>query len=620
MRRILPFILIVLTGFVFLGRLFYLQIVDDSLAILSQKNAIKIEYDYPQRGYIFDRNGKLLVSNQPSYDVMAIPREVEPFDTLELSTLLNISIEQLGKQLDKAKIYSPRLPSVIVPQLTKEEYAYFQEKLRKYEGFYIQKRSSRDYQIDYGANVLGYISEANDAEIKKNIYYQAGDLIGRQGVEKQYEDLLRGTKGVKYIQKDHFNREIGSYKDGIYDTLPVKGKDVTLTLDAELQAYGEKLMKHKWGGIVAIEPKTGEILSLVSAPGYDPDLLVGRKRSKNFNKLWYDTIARPLYDRSLQAMYPPGSPFKTMTALIALQENVISTTEGIECHHGFSYGRSSRMKCHGHASPLSMEPAIAHSCNAYFGKVYRRIIEKYETPQAGMNAWHDHLTSFGLGNFLGNDLPVGQPGRIPDAEYYNKWYPDDRWQASYTLSNGIGQGEIATTPIQLANMTAAIANRGWYYTPHILKKIDEDPLKNPKYTTKNITTIDAENFEPIIAGMHDVYKYGTAKYINIPGIEICGKTGTAENYTKIDGERTQLTDHSIFIAFAPKDDPKIAIAVFVENGGFGSGYGGKIASLMIEKYLKGKITRTDLENWVLSHSLEDEYAKPYSGKPFKINQ
>jgi len=620
MRKILPFILIFLTGFIFLGRLFYLQVIDDSSAILSQNNAIKIEYDYPQRGYVFDRNGKLLVSNQPSYDVMAIPREVEPFDTLELSVLLNIGQEQLGKQLDKAKIYSPRLPSVIVPQLTKEEYAYFQEKLHKYKGFYIQKRSSRDYQIDYAANLLGYISEANDAEINKKGYYQAGDLIGRQGVEKQYEQILRGTKGVQYIQKDHFNRDIGSYKEGVYDTLPVKGKDITLTIDADLQGYGEKLMENKWGGIVAIEPKTGEILSLISAPGYDPDLLVGRKRSKNFNKLWYDTIARPLYDRSLQAMYPPGSPFKTLTALIALEENVIGTQERIDCHHGFRYGRASSMKCHNHPAPLNMVPAIAHSCNAYFGKVYRRIIENSSTPQMGMDTWHDHLASFGLGNFLGNDLPVGQPGRIPDAEYYNKWYPDDRWQATYTLSNGIGQGEVATTPIQLANMTAAIANMGWYYTPHILKEVNGNPVKDEKFTQKNITTIKPENFLPVIEGMHGVYEYGTAQFLQIPGIEICGKTGTAENYTKIDGERKQLTDHSIFIAFAPKDDPKIAIAVFVENGYWGSRYGGRIASLMIEKYLKGNITRTDLEDWVTSHSLEEEYAKPYSGEPFKINQ
>lgn len=620
MRKILPFLLVVLTGLLFLGRLLYLQVIDDSFMVLSQSNAIKIEYDYPQRGYIFDRNDKLLVSNQPSYDVMAIPREVEPFDTLELSVLLSVSQEDLAKQLDKAKIYSPRLPSVIVPQLSKEEYAYLQEKMRKYKGFYIQKRSLRDYQVDFGANVLGYISEANTAEIAEKPYYIAGDLIGRQGVEKEYEKILRGRKGVKYIQKDIHNLELGPYKEGQYDTLPVKGKDINLTIDADLQAYGEKLMKGKWGGIVALEPKTGEILSLITAPGYDPGLLVGRKRSRNFNKLWYDTIAKPLYDRSLQAMYPPGSPFKALTGLIALQENVIDTKERIDCHLGFSYGRGGRMACHPHKAPLSLTPAIAHSCNAYFGKTYRRIIEKYDSAQKGVNVWHDHLASFGLGDYLGYDLPSGQPGRIPDAEYYNKWYPANRWRATYIISNGIGQGEVATTPIQLANMTAAIANRGWFYTPHILKEIDGNPIKEKKYTQKNYTTIDAENFDPIIEGMFGVYEYGTARFLQVPDVEVCGKTGTAENFTKIDGERVQLTDHSIFVAFAPKDNPKIAIAVFVENGYWGSRYGGRIASLMIEKYLKGEITRTDLEKWVLEHDLIEEYKKPYSGEPFKINQ
>ncbi|WP_121666370.1 penicillin-binding protein 2 [Mesonia aquimarina] len=620
MRRVLPYILIILTGFIFLGRLLYLQVFDDSFELLSQSNAIKIEYDYPQRGYIFDRNGKLLVSNQPSYDIMAIPREVKPFDTLEFAKLLSVTPKQLGEQLDKAKIYSPRLPSVIVPQLTKSEYAYLQEKMRKYKGFYIQKRSSRDYQVEMAANVLGYISEANQGEINDNAYYKAGDLIGRQGVEKQYEEILRGVKGVKYIQKDRFNREIGPYKNGVYDTLPQKGKDITLTLDAKLQAYGERLMQNKHGGIVAIEPTSGEILSLVTAPTYDPSLLVGRKRSRNFTKLWYDTINKPLIDRSLQAMYPPGSPFKALTGLIALQEKVISTKERISCHMGFSYGRSARMGCHSHPVPLSMTPALAYSCNTYFAKTYRKIIEKYDSAPEGVNAWHDHLESFGLGNFLGYDLPIGQPGRIPDGDYYDRWYPGNRWTATYTLSNGIGQGEIATTPIQLANMTAAIANRGWYYTPHILKEIEGDPLKNSKFTEKKMTTIDAENFEPIIEGMHDVYNYGTARSLQIPGVEICGKTGTAENYIKIDGEKVQLTDHSIFVAFAPKDNPEIAIAVFVENGRWGHRYGGRIASLMIEKYLKEEITRTDLETWILNHSLEEEYAKPYTGEPFKINQ
>lgn len=620
MRKLLSLFIILITGFIFIGRLFYMQVVDTSFVALSESNAISVDYDYPQRGYIFDRNGELLVSNQPSYDVMAIPREIKPFDTLEFSGLLNISKERLENQLDKAKIFSPRLPSVIVPQLTKNEFAYLQEKMRKYEGFYIQKRSLRDYKTDNSASVLGYISEVTNAEVDELTYYKSGDLIGRSGVEKQYEDVLRGVKGVKYTQKDRFNREIGSYKEGIYDTLPVKGKDITLTLDAKLQAYGEELMRGKRGGIVAIEPSSGEILSLITAPSYDPDLLVGRKRSKNFTKLWYDSINKPLLNRGLQAMYPPGSPFKALTGLIALEENVIDTKEGISCHMGFSYGRSARMGCHHHASPLSMTPALAQSCNTYFAKSYRRIIEKFESSEKGMDAWNKHLESFGLGGFLGNDLPVGQPGRIPDGEYYNKWYPGGRWTATYTLSNAIGQGEVLTTPIQLANFTAAIANRGWFYTPHILKEIDDSPIKNEKFTKKKQTTISKENFEPVIEGMFNAYEYGTARSLKIPGIEICGKTGTAENFTKIDGERTQLTDHSIFVAFAPKDNPKIAIAVVVENGHFGSKYAGKIASLMIEKYLKEEISRTDLEKWILNNSLEEEYAKPFSGEPFLINQ
>lgn len=620
MRKLLSLFIILITGFIFIGRLFYMQVVDTSFVALSESNAISVDYDYPQRGYIFDRNGELLVSNQPSYDVMAIPREIKPFDTLEFSGLLNISKERLENQLDKAKIFSPRLPSVIVPQLTKNEFAYLQEKMRKYEGFYIQKRSLRDYKTDNSASVLGYISEVTNAEVDELTYYKSGDLIGRSGVEKQYEDVLRGVKGVKYTQKDRFNREIGSYKEGIYDTLPVKGKDITLTLDAKLQAYGEELMRGKRGGIVAIEPSSGEILSLITAPSYDPDLLVGRKRSKNFTKLWYDSINKPLLNRGLQAMYPPGSPFKALTGLIALEENVIDTKEGISCHMGFSYGRSARMGCHHHASPLSMTPALAQSCNTYFAKSYRRIIEKFESSEKGMDAWNKHLESFGLGGFLGNDLPVGQPGRIPDGEYYNKWYPGGRWTATYTLSNAIGQGEVLTTPIQLANFTAAIANRGWFYTPHILKEIDDNPIKNEKFTKKKQTTISKENFEPIIEGMFGVYEYGTAKFLKIPGVEICGKTGTAENFTKIDGERTQLTDHSIFVAFAPKDNPKIAIAVVVENGYWGSRYAGRIASLMIEKYLKEEISRTDLEKWILNNSLEEEYAKPFSGESFLINQ
>ncbi len=622
MRRLLLYIIIITTGFIFIGRLFYLQVVDESFARLSENNAIKVVYNYPQRGYIFDRNGELLVSNQPSYDVMVIPRNVKPFDTTEFCNILKITREQLGKKLDKAKIYSPRLPSIVVPQLTKSEYAYLQEKMRKYPGFYIQKRSLRDYQTANASNVLGYIAEVNNKIISDNPYYLSGDLIGKQGVEGQYEEILRGIKGVKYIQKDRFNRDIGPFKEGIFDTLPKKGKDVNISIDAMLQAYGEKLMENKRGGIVAIEPGTGEILSLITAPSYDPALLMGRQRSSNFTKFYLDTITRPLYDRGLLAEYPPGSPFKTINALIALQEGVIDTHDSFYCNRGYVYGRGRKLGCHAHASPLDMIPGIAQSCNAYFANVYRRIIEKYPTPQEGIDVWSKHLNSFGLGEFLGYDLPAGRSGKIPTSEYYNKIYeyPTYKWFATATLSNAIGQGEVLMTPIQLANMTAAIANRGWFYTPHILKSIVGQPIKDSEFTEKKFTTIDSKHFIPVIEGMHQVYKVGTASALQIPGIEIAGKTGTAENFTKINGKRTQLTDHSIFIAFAPVDNPKIAIAVFVENGYWGGRYAGRIASLMIEKYLKKTITRTDMETWVLTHSLEEEYAKVISGEPFTINK
>lgn len=622
MRRILLYIIIITSGLIFVARLFYLQILDDSFTGLSENNAIKVVYDYPQRGFIFDRNGDLMVSNQPSYDVMVIPRNVKPFDTTEFCKILSLTPDQLVNRLDKAKIYSPRLPSVVVPQLTKSEYAYLQEKMRKYEGFYIQKRSLRDYYTEHGASLLGFISEVNQRKVKEDPYYLSGDLIGNTGIEGFYEEELRGVKGVKYIQKDRFNRDIGPYKGGVFDTLPRKGKDLTITIDAELQAYGEILMKNKRGGIVAIEPATGEILALVTAPFYDPAELVGRKRSANYTELYYDSIANPLYNRSLLAEYPPGSPFKTINALIALQEGVVDTEDRFSCQLGYFYGRGRKMGCHAHPSPLNMIPGIAQSCNAYFANVYRRVIEKYPTPQKGVDAWANHLASFGLGNYLGSDLSTGRPGKIPTSEYYNKIYkyPTYKWFSTATLSNAIGQGEVLMTPIQLANMTAAIANKGWFYTPHILKEIDGMPIKDEEFTVKKQTTIDARHFDPVIEGMHQVYKNGTASALRIPGIEIAGKTGTAENFTKIDGKRVQLTDHSIFIAFAPVENPKIAMAVFVENGYWGGRYAGRIAGLMIEKYLKGEITRTDMEDWIMSHSLEDEYAKPLSGEPFKINQ
>ncbi|SDX40543.1 penicillin-binding protein 2 [Lutibacter oricola] len=599
--------LILIIGVIYIGRLFYLQVLDNSYKIPTLNNsAVKLKYEYPERGYVYDRNGELLVANQLSYDIMIIPREVKSIDTLELCSLLKISKEDYIKKFNRAKRYSTRIPSTFVAQLAKNDYAYLQEKMHKFKGFYIQKRSLREYLVNSAPNVLGYISEVNEDLIKKNPYYQLGELIGRSGVESTYEETLRGQKGVKYIQRDRFNKEIGPYKNGKYDTVAVPGNDITLTIDSKLQQYGEALIINKRGGIVAIEPSTGEILALVSSPTYNPNLMVGRNRSKNFTKLYLDTINKPLIDRGLQGMYPPGSPFKIITALTALQENVINTTTSVKCINGYRYGsrKGAFMKCHcgTHGSPVSLNKAIYRSCNSYFANAYRKVIEKYPTSEEGMNTWNKHVESFGLGNYLNNDLSVGRKGLIPDGDFYNRYYPSGRWTATYTISNSIGQGEILTTPIQLANMTAAVANRGYYFTPHIVKKINNEKI-NQQYTTPKYTSIDKKHFEPVIEGLFQVLENprGTASWSRVKGIEICGKTGTAEN--------PHGQDHSIFIAFAPKDNPKIAIAVFVENGYWGSRWAGPISSLMIEKYLTGKITKTWEEQRMFNGSLQEEYEK-----------
>ena len=610
--------LVVFFGVVFIFRLFYLQVYNTNQEEILFDNAIKKVYEYPKRGYVYDRNGVLLVANQPSYNLMVIPREVKELDTTEFCQLLSITKDKFKTNLKKAKSYSWRKASVFISHLSKLDIAELQEKLYKYSGFQIEKRSLRDYQTSIGANVLGSIGEVNQRDLKKDHYYLNGDLIGKEGVEASYETYLRGTKGVKYLLKDKFNRNIGSYKNGSFDTIPVPGKDITITVDSKLQAYGEYLMQNKRGGIIAIEPGTGEILSMISAPTFNPNLLVGRKRSKNFTRLYRDSIAKPLYDRSLLAQYAPGSPFKLMNALVALQEQVITPEEKITCYHGLKYGPQNFMGCHcASGTRNNLIRGIQESCNAYFGTVYQRILNKNGDASEGIDTWSKHVKSFGLGNYLNNDLYVGKKGRVPNREYYKAAYPKT-FYSTYTISNAIGQGEIETTPIQLANMIAAIANRGYYYTPHIIKSIQNDTIPQ-KFTTKRHTTIDKSHFDLVIEGMHQVYKQGTAKYLQIPDIDICGKTGTVENFVKIDGKRTQLTDHSIFVAFAPKDDPKIAIAVFVENGYWGSRFAGRIASLMIEMYLKDEITRKDMEDWLLTHSLEKEYQKPYSGEPFKIN-
>ena len=607
MRKVLLPSLIILATSLLVIRIFYLQIVDDTLKLKSENNAIKKKYEYPERGYIYDRKGKLLVANQASYDIMVIPRELKNIDTLEFCQLLNITKEDFIKNIEKAKIYSPRLPSVFLSQLNKSEFAAFQEKIRKYEGFYFQKRSLRDYEVSFGANIFGFITQVNEKLVAKNPYYNSGDLIGKQGVEESYEDLLRGIKGVKYIQKDKYNREIGSYKDGKYDTIAVQGEDINLTIDAEIQKYGEELMVNKRGGIVAIEPKTGEILALITAPSYDPGILVGRQRSKNYTQLYHDSIAKPLYDRGLLAEYAPGSPFKILTGLIALQEGVIDENTTVFCNRGFSYARGRFMGCHCHGGALQLHRGIFESCNSYFATAYMKTINKYSKPAQAVDIWSKHAKSFGLGQFMGYDLPTGRRGNIPDSKTYKRVYPNGGWRSTTVVSNSIGQGEILMTPIQLANMMATIANEGYYYTPHIIKRIEGHKI-DKKFTTKHVTTIDKKYFKPIISGLFDVYNLGTARSLRVEGIDICGKTGTSENFAKIGGKKVQLKDHSIFVAFAPKDNPKIAIAVMVENGGYGATIAGPIASLMIEKYLRQKITRIDLEKRILATSLQSEYA------------
>jgi penicillin-binding protein 2 len=614
-KSFLLYFLITIVGIVFIGRLFQLQIVKGESYDPIHNAAVKTVFDYPERGYIYDRNGILLVANQLSYDVMIQPNKVKQIDTLEFCKLLKIDLEDFVKRYNKASRYASYLPSVFLKQLAKEDFAFLQEKLHKYDGFFIQKRVIRKYPINAAANVLGYIGEVNEQLAKKNTYYQAGELIGKDGIEKQYENFLRGIKGKKLFNRNNLNRITGSFKNGEQDTLAERGKDLTLTLDIKLQQYAQKLMVGKRGGIVALEPATGEILALVTAPSYDPNMLVGRKRSENSAILMDPkSLEKPTYDRGLKASYPPGSPFKIMNALIGLQEGVISEQTSFYCYNGYRYGnrKNEFMGCHCDifGRPIQLKTAISKSCNSYFANTYKRIIEKNNKPSQGLDNWSAHVKSFGLGNYLGYDLPQGSPGLIPTGKYYDQMYRYS-WNASTNISNAIGQGEVQTTPIQLANFTAAIANKGYFFTPHILKDIDKRPIEDATFTEKKQTTIDKKHFSPVIEAMYEVFKTGTGKWSQVKGIEICGKTGTSENYTVVNGKRIKLEDHSILVAFAPKDNPKIAIAIFVENGGYGSRIAAPITSLMIEKYLNGEISEATLhrETRMLNISLQKEYDK-----------
>ena len=438
-------------------------------------------------------------------------------------------------------------------------------------------------------------------------------------MEAQYEKVLRGKKGKKYFRRDRFNKIKGPFKNGIYDSIAVNGKDITLTIDSKLQQYGEYLMKGKRGGIIALEPSSGEILALVTSPSYDPNMMVGRLRSPNSVKLIGDSINKPMYDRGLKGTYPPGSPFKLVNALIGLQEDVIDENTHFFCNGGYRYGNRKKefMKCHCdiYGKPIQLNSAISKSCNSYFANTYKRIIEKNKNSTNGMNNWSTHVKSFGLGNYLGYDLPEGDKGLIPNGDYYNRMYKH-RWNASTNISNAIGQGEVLTTPIQLANVTAAIANRGFFYTPHVVKKINNQAIIDPSYTTPKHTTIDKKHFEPIIEGMHEVFKTGTASWVNIEGIDIVGKTGTSENFMRVGRKKIKLPDHSILVAFAPKNNPKIAVAVFIENGGFGSTVAAPITSLMIEKYLTGMVNR----KWIEERMLKTDLSPIYERQTIAIKQ
>ena len=573
---------------------------------------------YPERGLIFDRNGELLVANQPMYELIIIPENTVEFDTVQLSNLIGVEQNELSKRISSARKYSTKLPSVIKSQISKEKNAYLQEKIWLFDGFYLRKNSVRDYIRPFASNVIGYTGEVDQNDIISNPYYEKGEMIGKQGIESYYEDRLRGVKGKRYFQKDRFNRIIGPYNDSKKDIPPKKADNITLTIDIKLQEYAESLLKNKKGGIVAIEPSSGEVLTLVSAPTYQSNQFIGQDRSVNFQSLLNDTINKPLFDRALQAQYSPGSPMKILNALIGLQEGVIDESTTFTCNAGHYYARNAFMACHNKFGTISnLRKGIYNSCNTYFAKTYKMIIDKYDSPSLGLDSWSKHIKSFGLGDYLGYDLSIGKKGFIPESNYYNRFYGNNRWSASTTISNSIGQGEILTTPIQMANFASAIANRGFFYKPHFVKKINNQA--NISFE-KNLTSIDKENFEVVINGMVDVVERGTARIAKIKNINVAGKTGTVENFILIEGEKKQLTDHSTFIAFAPAEDPKIVVSVFVENGYWGSRWAAPIASLIIEKYLTGNVERKWLESRMINGSLLAEYEKPYKFQNFTINE
>lgn len=584
--------LIVLLAIIFLIRLLFLQVFDDSYKLSADNNVLRHVTEYPARGLVYDRKGKLLVYNEAYYDLMVIPKQVENLDTLEFCNTIGITLEEFNQRMKKIKDYSVFKPSVFEKQLSSEFYAMLQEKLYHYKGFFTQTRTLRKYPSRVAAHLLGYIGEVDEKLTNENSYYKSGDYIGVSGIEKHYEEYLRGQKGEKIIMVDVYNRPKGSFRKGEYDKQPVSGKDLVSTIDRDLQAYAELLMQNKIGSVVAIEPSTGEILVLATSPTYDPNLLVGRVRSKNYSLLLKDEF-KPLFNRALMALYPPGSTFKLVNALIGQQEKTLFPQTTYGCKRGFFMGPI-HVGCHPHASPLNLMQSVQHSCNAYYCNVFRSIIDNKKTVSEGYTIWRNHVMSFGFGKKFNTDLPSELSGFIPPLEYYDKIYGRNRWKSLTVISLSIGQGELGTTPLQLANLMAVMANRGYYYPPHLVKKIGDKPIEN-NFTKKTYTTIDTSYFGVIIDGMEQVVAAGTAAASKLKDIAICGKTGTAQN--------PHGKAHSVFVAFAPKDNPKIAIAAFVENSGWGGTYAAPIASLLIEKYLTDTITRPAMEEFILNADL-----------------
>jgi len=603
-RKYFMMALVIVAGAALVIRLFFIQVVDKTYRTSAENNVLRYVTQFPARGLIYDRKGELIVYNQAAYDLLVIPGQITPFDTARFNEILGITREEFLARLKVARSYSRYTPSVFMKMISSETYGLLQEEMYHFPGFYVQARTLRKYTHPVASHLLGYVGEVDDKLIAKEKYYRSGDYIGVSGIEKSYESQLRGKKGVNIFLVDVHNNIKGSYADGRYDTTSVPGTELYCTIDLDLQQYGEMLMRGKTGSIVAIEPSTGEILALVSSPAYDPSLLVGRMRSDNFSRLLSDTI-NPLFDRALMASYPPGSTFKIINGLIGLQEGVIRSSSTFGCSMGYHAG-SLTVGCHSHRSPLNLPDAVMISCNAWFCNAFRGILEnrKYSSVGDAFDSWRNYLVAFGFGNKLGIDLPNELSGFIPARNYYDRYYGKDKWKALTVISLAIGQGEIGTTPLQMANMAAIIANRGYFYIPHVVRKIGEEGTSAALYSQQYVTGISPENFLPIIEGMEGAVNGGegaTARGAALDSIIVCGKTGTAQN--------PHGKDHSIFVAFAPKENPGIAIAVYVENAGFGSTFASPIASLMIEKYLTGKTKRRYLEERVLNTIIRPDAKK-----------